>query len=240
RHQPGGFAPRREESGQRAARPRDTGRAPYPRRAPGRGRADHGARRALRALCQPRQDQCDPAEGHGPGDDHARAGGRPDRRQGGKRSGQAEAAERRHGQGNQEQAGQGRRRGRSGLTVAKKAKAEKSKPRALPSRDEILAFIAEHPGKAGKREIARAFGIAGGDKIALKAPVKELAEDGLVERWRKRRKRPTDLPPVAVLVVTGRDSDGELIAEPLEWPEESDPSPKILIPRDKRRDAPVP
>ena len=124
--------------------------------------------------------------------------------------------------------------------MAKKAKAETSKPRALPSRDEILAFIAEHPGKAGKREIARAFGIAGGDKIALKATLKELADDGLVERRRKRLKRPTDLPPVAVLVVTGRDDDGELIAEPFEWPEESDPAPKILIPREKRRDAPVP
>ena len=51
------------------------------------------------------------------------------------------------------------------MIVAKKAKADKSKARALPSRDEILAFIAEHPGKAGKREIARAFGISGGDHL---------------------------------------------------------------------------
>jgi len=124
--------------------------------------------------------------------------------------------------------------------VAKKAKAEKPKARPLPSRDEILAFIAEHPGKAGKREIARAFGISGGDKIALKATLKEFAEDGVVERRRKRLKRPTDLPSVVVLVVTGRDADGELIAEPVEWPEESDAAPKILIPRDKRPGTPVP
>ncbi len=127
------------------------------------------------------------------------------------------------------------------MNVTKKATtAAKSKPKALPTRDQILAFIAEHPGQAGKREIARAFGISGGEKIALKATLKELAEDGLVERRRKRLKRPTDLPPVAVLVVSGRDPDGELIAEPVEWPEEGEPAPKILIPRDKRRDAPVP
>ena len=49
-------------------------------------------------------------------------------------------------------------------------------------------------------------------------------------------KRPADLPSASVLVVTGRDADGELIAEPVEWPEESDAAPRFLVPRDKRRD----
>ena len=39
----------------------------------------------------------------------------------------------------------------------------------LPTREQILAFIAEHPGEAGKREIARAFGITGSARIPLKA-----------------------------------------------------------------------
>jgi ribonuclease R len=124
--------------------------------------------------------------------------------------------------------------------MARRGKAETAAARPFPSRDEILAFIAEHPGEAGKREIARAFGISGGDKITLKATLKELAEDGLVERRRRKLKRPVDLPSVAVLTVTGRDRDGELVAEPVEWPPENDPPPRLLLVRDKRRDAPVP
>ena len=66
--------------------------------------------------------------------------------------------------------------------MAKKARDTKtSPPAALPSREEVLAFIAEHPGEAGKGEIARAFGIRGGDKIALKALLKELETGGVVE-----------------------------------------------------------
>ena len=39
----------------------------------------------------------------------------------------------------------------------------------LPSKQEILDFLATATGEAGKREIARAFGVKGGDRIALKA-----------------------------------------------------------------------
>jgi len=39
---------------------------------------------------------------------------------------------------------------------------------ALPSRQQILDFIASSDAPAGKREIARAFGLSGHDKIALK------------------------------------------------------------------------
>ena len=82
------------------------------------------------------------------------------------------------------------------MTLAKKPRKRTTKePRPLPSREEILAFVAEHPGKAGKREIARAFGIKGGDKIALKAILKRSCRRG---RWSRRAaaalKRPGDLP----------------------------------------------
>ena len=77
--------------------------------------------------------------------------------------------------------------------------------RPFPSREDIVQYIAEHPGKAGKREIARAFGISGGAKIALKSLLKSLAEDGVVEKKRGRLKRPDDLAAVSVVAVTGRD-----------------------------------
>ena len=38
----------------------------------------------------------------------------------------------------------------------------------LPSKQEILDFLQGARVEAGKREIARAFGIKGGDRIALK------------------------------------------------------------------------
>jgi len=100
---------------------------------------------------------------------------------------------------------------------------------ALPSRDEILAFIAANPGKAGKREIARAFGITGAARIGLKTMLKDLAREGLVEGNRRDLKRPGDLPPVTVIEVTGRDEDGELMAVPQAWPEERGDPPAIRL-----------
>ena len=60
----------------------------------------------------------------------------------------------------------------------------------VPSREAILAFIADQPGKVGKREIARAFGISGADKIALKRVLKEMADEGLVSGRKTRLRRP--------------------------------------------------
>ena len=48
----------------------------------------------------------------------------------------------------------------------------------LPSRDDILKFIAESPGKVGKREIARAFGIKGGERIQLKGLIADMTAEG--------------------------------------------------------------
>ncbi len=99
----------------------------------------------------------------------------------------------------------------------------------LPSKQEVLEFIRSSPGHVGKRELARAFGLHGGDKIALKALLKELEADGAIERGRKRRfARPGTLPEVTVIEVTGTDSDGELLARPVAWEEEGRP-PRIYM-----------
>jgi ribonuclease R len=127
--------------------------------------------------------------------------------------------------------------------LAKKPSTEKKKSKAerpFPSREQVVRFIADNPGRSGKREIARAFGISGGAKIALKALLKDLVEEGHVEKKRRRLKRPEDLPPVSVLVVTGRDADGELLAEPVEWPEERGAPPKAAIVADRRGKSPAP
>ncbi len=113
----------------------------------------------------------------------------------------------------------------------------KKKP-ALPTKQQILDFIRGSPTPVGKREIARAFGISGGDRIALKAMLKEIAAEGAVERGRGRRlSRPAALPETAVVEITGIDVDGEVMARPLHWSDET-PPPKILM-APERRGAPA-
>ena len=69
-------------------------------------------------------------------------------------------------------------------------------PRALPSREELLAFIGTHKGKAGVREIARAFGLKNNDRAALKTTLRELGGEGKVERRRKKLHHAgTHVPP---------------------------------------------
>jgi ribonuclease R len=113
------------------------------------------------------------------------------------------------------------------------AKGHKIKP-ALPSKQQILEFINNSKTPVGKREIARAFKIKGGDRIPLKAMLKELAAEGAIERGRGRRMAPPKaLPEVCVLEITGTDSDGEVLARPVAWPEDSAP-PRVLLAPDRR------
>jgi ribonuclease R len=92
---------------------------------------------------------------------------------------------------------------------------------SLPSRDELLAFIRERSGNVGTREIARAFGAKNADRAELKRMLRDLTEGGHIERRRKRLHRPGTLPPVVLADITGRDSDGELLARPTEWDEDA-------------------
>ena len=81
----------------------------------------------------------------------------------------------------------------------------------VPTKQQILDFLAGTTGEAGKREIARAFGVKGGDRIALKSLLREMANDGLIAGSRRKLTRPGVLPAVTVLEITGRDADGEFM-----------------------------
>lgn len=112
----------------------------------------------------------------------------------------------------------------------------------MPSRDDILKFISENPGKAGKREIARHFGIVGAARIPLKRMLKELMEAGHLEKRKKRMLRPGDLPPVFVVKITGRTGDGEMLGIPMNWDEEAGAPPNVLVlpQKNKNKFNPVP
>ncbi|GLS45418.1 ribonuclease R [Methylobacterium brachythecii] len=99
---------------------------------------------------------------------------------------------------------------------------------ALPSRETILAFISDSTEKVGKREIAKAFGITGADRIGLKALLKEIEEDGAIERGRGGLSKAGRLPPVVLADIFSRDRDGELVASPAQWDGEGE-APRITV-----------
>lgn len=87
---------------------------------------------------------------------------------------------------------------------------------ALPTKDQIRAWIAENPAQATKRDIARAFGVKGAARIDLKRLLRELEEEGAVTRSRRALREAGALPPVAVLRVLAPDAAGDLFAVPAE------------------------
>lgn len=127
----------------------------------------------------------------------------------------------------------------------------KFSPKPSPSREDVLAFIAREraaleasgvsaPAKVGKREIARAFGLKGDDRIALKRLLRELEEDGALARRGKRFSPAQHLPPVAAAVFVGVDEDGALIAQVAAHDADEGAAARIRIPlrRAHRDDAP--
>ncbi len=99
---------------------------------------------------------------------------------------------------------------------------------SIPTKNEILAWISENPTRTNKRDIGKAFGIKGAARIDLKRLLKELAEDGHLEKHRKTYRDPESLPPVSVLQVIEPNADGDLFARPLEWEGEG-AEPSVLL-----------
>ncbi len=91
----------------------------------------------------------------------------------------------------------------------------------LPTREELLAFIAARGGDLGKRDIARAYGLDAAQKTQLKLMLRDLETDGAVDRRGRKVHVPGALPGVVLADITARDADGELIAVPVEWDEEA-------------------
>lgn len=116
-------------------------------------------------------------------------------------------------------------------------------PPSLPSRDEVLAFIASQAGRVGKREITRHFGLHGAEKTALKALLKDIVDEGLVAKGRGKLSKHGALPPVILVDILTRDADGDLVGTPAEWDEDEHGAPPaivIAVPHRPRPGDPVP
>ncbi len=102
------------------------------------------------------------------------------------------------------------------------------------TKEAVLDYLREHPGPLDKRELARALGVTGAKRTVLRNLLKELQHEGTVERGARRRfSTPGKIPPIAIIQVVGSDTDGELLAKPVNWPDDR-PYPRIYVapPRD--------
>lgn len=107
----------------------------------------------------------------------------------------------------------------------------------LPSRKQILDFIATSDQPAGKREIARAFGLSGQDKILLKALLKDMADEGLIDSAPGRAfHKSGGVPKVTILRVVEADDSGNIFAVPEQW-HAAGPPPRLRVLERGRRGA---
>ena len=107
----------------------------------------------------------------------------------------------------------------------------------LPTRKQILEFIESSDKPAGKREIARAFGVKGQEKIALKALLKDMTDEGVVDLAPGRAfHKMGGVPKVTVLKIVEIDGN-EAIAVPERWEAEGIPMPKLRVVEKGRRGA---
>ena len=107
----------------------------------------------------------------------------------------------------------------------------------LPSREQILEFIEGSDQPAGKREIAKAFGLSGNDKIALKQLLRDMGDEGLIDSAPGRAfHKMGGVPKVTVLRVVDVDDSGTAWAVPERWENEG-PEPRIRLQEKGRKSA---
>ncbi len=100
---------------------------------------------------------------------------------------------------------------------------------SLPDRDAILAFVRQTPTAVGKREIARAFGLRGAERVALRDLLRAMEEDGQLAMGPGRSvHRAGHLPRVAVLTVVSAEG-ARAMAVPERWDEEAGARPRVAV-----------
>uniref|UniRef100_UPI0015775A79 ribonuclease R family protein n=1 Tax=Sphingomonas bacterium TaxID=1895847 RepID=UPI0015775A79 len=108
------------------------------------------------------------------------------------------------------------------------------RPHGLPTRQQILDFIASSDTPAGKREIARAFALHGQEKIALKALLKDMADEGLIDSAPGRAfHKMGGIPKVTVLRVVDIEG-GSIFAVPESWHGDAAPPRLRVIERGRK------
>ena len=99
----------------------------------------------------------------------------------------------------------------------------------------------ESPGRVGKREIAREFGLTSDQRLELRDLLKDMATEGEVApAGRRRFAAPGRLPDAMVVQITGTDPDGDAIARPVDWDGDGPPPLVLMAPEPRGRPALAP
>src|SRR5438128_1476785 len=107
--------------------------------------------------------------------------------------------------------------------------AKKPTKGGLPTRAQVLEFIQRSDVPVGKREIAKAFGLKGEEKIALKRLLKDMGDEGLIDAGIGRAfQQLGGVPKVTVLRVVDVDDSGKAWAVPERWEAQGEP-PRLRV-----------
>ena len=120
--------------------------------------------------------------------------------------------------------------------------AEHSRKNAhLPTKRQLIEFINDKSGDVSRREIARAFRLRGPDRTWLRETLRELEDEGVIDRQRRRRvSAPGRLPAVGIVEVIDIDEDGDVFCQPVTGRDAEPPSGlRIRLVPDRPR-APAP
>lgn len=94
--------------------------------------------------------------------------------------------------------------------IARHPSARPKPPQGLPDKETLLKFLRE-AGEAEKADMAKAFGLKGADRRALRMMLKDMEAEGLLgKRGRGGFAEAGALPPVGVADVIEVDADGDL------------------------------
>ncbi|MEO1242080.1 MAG: ribonuclease R [Pseudomonadota bacterium] len=112
---------------------------------------------------------------------------------------------------------------------------------ALPSKQDILAYVKDNDGNVVRREIARAFNVKGDARTELRALLKEMDAEGSINlKGGKRIEQSGNLPPVAPIDVMSVDDDGDLLCMPANWRGDDEPPMIRLSARRAAKQKPAP
>ena len=89
----------------------------------------------------------------------------------------------------------------------------------IPSKRQILNWIAANPTQTAKRDIAKAFGIKGAARVDLKKLLRSLEAEGHLQKRKKTYRDPEKLPPVSVVICLPKRWNGKAMVwiPPFYW-----------------------
>jgi ribonuclease R len=116
------------------------------------------------------------------------------------------------------------------MTKTPKTSRRTQPQQGLPSKADILKFIQESDGRTSRRDIARAFDVTGDDRVELKRMLRELTDDGVIDKPKGKIEELGRLHGTMVLDIIGTDTDGELFGAPANWHGKGKPPQVRLVP----------